>query len=186
VTDVWKSTVAGTDRIDKIIGVSFRSVNSQFQVDKFYKSTFREAKRMMNPSSVHTVEIKTWEGEGYHPLVADGEWLVALMNWEQRFDLSSIGKIERHNETDEVFVLLQGNSILYIKNEDGLHTYVMKPGVVYNVTKATWHNVVGSRDATWLIVENKNTTVENSNYDTLPLDEITTVRDRFSAEFVQG
>jgi mannose-6-phosphate isomerase-like protein (cupin superfamily) len=141
---------------------------------------------MTDATESHNVEIKTWEGEGYQALVTDGEWLVALMNWEQRFDLSDVGKIERHLETDEVFVLLKGSSVLYVQNEQGLFTYPMQPGVLYNVPKGTWHNVVGSQDATWLIVEKRNTSVENSNYDTLPVEDITTVRDQFYAEFIRN
>jgi mannose-6-phosphate isomerase-like protein (cupin superfamily) len=137
---------------------------------------------MNDATESHSVEIKTWEGEGYQALVTDGEWLVALMNWEQRFDLSDIGKIERHLETDEVFVLLKGSGVLYIRNEQGLITYPMQPGVLYNVPKGTWHNVAGSRDATWLIVENRNTTMENSNYTQLAEDEIEALRARISTD----
>ncbi len=122
------------------------------------------------PSS-HKVIPLTWEGEGYQPVVISGDWLVALMNWEQRFDPAAVGKIERHNETDEVFVLLHGKSMLFIKNEAGIAAQDMLPGVVYHVTQGTWHNVVGTRDATWLIVEAKNTSVENSDYSQLSAEE---------------
>jgi hypothetical protein len=40
----------------------------------------------------------------------------------------------------------------------------MIPGMVYNVTQGTWHNVMGTRDATWLIVEARNTSIGNSDY----------------------
>lgn len=122
----------------------------------------------MDPKHIKSkLEILTWEGEGYHPLVTSGDWLVALMNWEARFDHSEVGKIERHNETEEVFCLLKGNSILFIKTEEGIFAHDMRPGTLYNVGRSTWHNVIGSKDATWLIVEAKDTAVENSNYTTL-------------------
>lgn len=117
----------------------------------------------------HKVEVLNWEGEGFHPLVTCGDWIVALMNWEQRFDPTGIGKIERHNETDEVFVLTHGCSVLFIAAEDGIHVYDMVPGVIYNVTKGTWHSVIGTHDTTWLIVESKNTTATNT--DNRPLTE---------------
>ncbi len=123
-----------------------------------------------HPAS-HKVIPLTWEGEGYQPVVTSGDWLVALMNWEPRFDPAAIGKIERHNETDEVFVLLGGKSMLYIKNEAGIEAYDMVPGRVYHVTRGTWHNVAGTRDATWLIVEAKNTSVENSDYTQMCAEE---------------
>jgi mannose-6-phosphate isomerase-like protein (cupin superfamily) len=89
------------------------------------------------------------------------------MNWEQRFDVSDVGKIERHNETEEVFVLLRGQSVLFVRTDEGIFAYDMQPGVLYNVGRGTWHNVIGTKDANWLIVEAKNTAVENSNYTTL-------------------
>ncbi len=104
-------------------------------------------------------------------MVISGDWLVALMNWEQRFDPSAVGKIERHNETDEVFVLLRGKSVLFIKNDTGIDAEDMIPGIVYHVTRGTWHNVIGSREAVWLIVEAKNTSVENSDYTALTKEE---------------
>lgn len=112
----------------------------------------------------HAVEVFTWNGEGYQPMVVFGEWLVALMNWEERFDVANVGPIERHFETDETFVLLRGSGVLFILNDTGLEVYDMQPGNLYNVTQGTWHNVFGSKDAAWLIVENRNTVRENSDY----------------------
>jgi mannose-6-phosphate isomerase-like protein (cupin superfamily) len=135
---------------------------------------------MLNqPSSNSKLEVLSWEGEGYHPLVISGDWLVALMNWEQRFHYTDVGKIERHNETDEVFVLLKGNSVLFVKTDQGLLVYDMQPGMLYNVGRGTWHNVIGSRDATWLIVEAKNTTIENSNYTALTEEDKTSLTSQY-------
>jgi hypothetical protein len=33
----------------------------------------------------------------------------------------------------------------------------MQPGVVYNVPAGVWHNLLASRDASWIIVENRDT-----------------------------
>jgi hypothetical protein len=33
----------------------------------------------------------------------------------------------------------------------------MKIGVLYNVLKGVWHNLVSTRDANWIIVENRDT-----------------------------
>ena len=40
----------------------------------------------------------------------------------------------------------------------------MVPLTLYNVKRAVWHNVTFSRDATILIVENRDTSQENSDY----------------------
>jgi mannose-6-phosphate isomerase-like protein (cupin superfamily) len=101
------------------------------------------------------------------------------MNWESRFDLTSIGKVERHNETDEVFVLLKGRSILFICDQEGIQAIDMQPGVLYNVTRATWHNVIGTRGTRWLIVESNDTSEENSDYRDLENDELAALRSQF-------
>lgn len=110
------------------------------------------------------LEIHKWNGEGFKPLIVYGEWLVALMNWEQRFDIGAVGKIERHNETDEVFVLIDGRSVLYVVEVPSIKLVDMEPSVLYNVPAGTWHNVVGTRETKWLIVENNNTSYNNTEF----------------------
>lgn len=118
------------------------------------------------------LEIHKWDGEGFKPLVVYGEWLVALMNWEQRFDLGAVGKIERHNETDEVFVLIEGTSILYVIEDEKVRSVDMEPGAIYNVAAGTWHNVVGTKETKWLIVENNNTSYNNTEFRQLNAKEL--------------
>jgi hypothetical protein len=81
------------------------------------------------------LEIYPWEGPGYRPLVFSRGWQAALLNWEPIFDLANLREIERHNHTDEVFVLWRGRGAILVS--DGLSTQVvdMQPGVVYNVTR---------------------------------------------------
>ena len=106
------------------------------------------------------LEIKEYTGEGYRPTHAFGEWRVAFLNYADRFE--HITRLERHMLTDEVFVLLCGSAELWIGEE---RTRVpMEPYKIYNVQKAVWHNIHVSPDAKVLIVENDNTTIENSEY----------------------
>ena len=103
--------------------------------------------------TVHRVDIHTYDEPDFQPVVQTAGWLVALMNWSPRFDLSQFGTLERHLQTDEVFVLQKGRSILFVETDSGVQLIDMEPGVVYNVTIGTYHNVTGTRDAQWLIVE---------------------------------
>ena len=127
---------------------------------------------MNNEMTAHKVEVLAWEGIGFRPLVQSGDWVVALMNWEKRFDLSGVGDIERHNETDEVFVLVRGRGLLFIAGDDGIQAFDMQPNQVYNVTKGTWHSVIGTKETSWLIVESSNTTAGNTNHRPLTNDEL--------------
>jgi len=62
---------------------------------------------------------------------------------------------------DEVFVLLNGQAVMYNGAGESeltsLSSQVMQPGTLYNVKKDAWHSVVLSRDATKLLVENRDT-----------------------------
>lgn len=130
---------------------------------------------------LHRVDIFHWEGQGYQPFVSHRGWLVALMNWEPRFDLGNVGKVERHNLSDEVFVLIGGRSLLFIDTDDGIHAVDMQPGFIYNVSAGTWHGVLGTRDAAWLIVESSDTNGENSDYRQLDENELDTLRGQYPA-----
>lgn len=76
--------------------------------------------------------------------------------------------MERHLETDEVFVLTRGEGTIIIGGngaEPGnLAAQGMEIGKIYNVRKRVWHSVSLSPDAAVVIVENRDTVRENSEY----------------------
>ena len=117
------------------------------------------------------LQVVTHDGPGYEPLVDFGAWRVALMNRDDEHTPEGITFLERHKQTDEVFVLLSGNCILYIGEGAGaverIEAVVMEPGRLYNVRKAVWHNCAFSADARVLIVENRDTSKDNSDRATL-------------------
>lgn len=103
-------------------------------------------------------EIYDWSGEGFEPLVFTDEWQAALLNWEPLFDRANLDEVERHNHSDEVFVLLRGQAVLFTRPEGGkLHAVEMAAGKIYNVPAGVWHNIVATRDVSFLIVENRDT-----------------------------
>lgn len=106
----------------------------------------------------------TWLEEGYQPLVFSHDWQVALLNWEPLFDLANVGEVERHLETDEVFILLRGQAALFVITDSGLRVQDMEPGAVYNVRQGVWHNLLSTRDATWVIVENRDTHLHDCEF----------------------
>ncbi|HNX45439.1 MAG TPA: hypothetical protein PKK90_01890 [Anaerolineaceae bacterium] len=117
------------------------------------------------------VEIRTYDGEGYKPLVDFGTWRVAFLRFLDELIPENIIRAEKHLETDEVFVLLYGQAVLLLGQGDerveAYETYTMQPGLLYNVKAAAWHNVLMSRDAVILLVENNDTRAANSAYYTL-------------------
>lgn len=116
----------------------------------------------------NVLAIEEYLGEGYKPLINFGEWRVAILRWIETTQPEKITYLERHMQTDEVFVLLRGQASLILGGNGLLVTdlqkQVMECGKLYNVRQNAWHSVMMSRDATILIVENQNTTENNSEY----------------------
>jgi ureidoglycolate hydrolase len=121
------------------------------------------------------LEIREFLDPGYRPVIDFGEWRVAILNYLDEIHPEQIEKMERHDETDEVFVMLKGCGILFIgegdKNIERIHVQVMEYGKIYNVKCSVWHAVVLSQDGSVLIVENRNTSKVNSNYALLDAEQ---------------
>jgi hypothetical protein len=112
------------------------------------------------------LEIREYRDEGYQPLIDYGDWRVAILRYIDELLPENIGKMQRHDETDEVFVLLKGRCILYIGEGKDCVTSIlaqdMEPLKLYNVKRSSWHSHTLSEDATVLIIENRNTNITNS------------------------
>lgn len=109
-----------------------------------------------------------WEEPGFAVLVRFGAWRVAQLAQCEGMTPGSLARMERHMDTDEVFVLQRGRAVLIVGQDGdapgGLVVVPMKPDVVYNVRRAVWHQVALWPDALTLIVENEDTGAENSQY----------------------
>jgi hypothetical protein len=114
------------------------------------------------------LEIRNYDGEGYQPLIDYGDWRVAVLNFldNVRPDLNNI--MERHSETDEVFVLTRGKGTLLLGGNaskvDEIYPEAMEIGKIYNIKRNAWHTILLSRDASVLLVENKDTGKHNTEY----------------------
>jgi ureidoglycolate hydrolase len=117
------------------------------------------------------LEICEFTGTGYQPVIDFSTWRVAILNYIDEIHPEQISFMERHNETDEVFILVKGQGILFLgegdERVDRILPQVMEPGKIYNIKQGVWHSVVLSREGSVLIVENKDTSKANSNYFTL-------------------
>ena len=101
-------------------------------------------------------------GTEYRRLVNNAKWTLASLNWAPRFDESNVCELERHNLTDETFVLLHGKAVLLVgENADRVE---MEPLKYYNVRAGIWHHIVVSEDARVLVAENANTSKDNTEY----------------------
>jgi mannose-6-phosphate isomerase-like protein (cupin superfamily) len=123
-----------------------------------------------NPMNT-SLEILNFSEEGYKPLVFSADWQVAQLNWEPIFDLKNAGEIERHMNSDEVFILWKGEAVLFVSTKEGMQVQEMQPGVIYNVRKGVWHNLLSTHDAAWIIVENRDTHLHDTHIRQMTADE---------------
>lgn len=113
------------------------------------------------------LQVVEHKGENYQPVIRFGAWRVAVLNHHHRFRRENINYLERHLLTDETFTLLKGEAALFIA--DGGPDYAghieivpLESCKVYNVPKGVWHAIEVSEDASVLITENDDTSVDNS------------------------
>jgi ureidoglycolate hydrolase len=98
-----------------------------------------------------------------------------------------IKEMERHTETDEVFVLFQGQGVLLVggvgSRVDAICPQVLEFGKLYNVKRNVWHTILLSLDASVLLVENRNTSKSNSEYSSLTREQRESILEQ--AHFVE-
>ena len=123
---------------------------------------------MTDPLPETLIEIRDHIGPDYKPLVDYQSWRVALMNYTDDLTPDKINRMQKHIETDEVFVLMTGRCILFIgegeESATKVHAVDMEPYKLYNVKRGVWHSHTFSKDARVLIVENRDTVAENSPF----------------------
>jgi hypothetical protein len=68
----------------------------------------------MNGMDENLLEIREYNGVGYQALIDFDTWRVAILRWEETCLPENITTMERHVQTDEVFVLLQGQGKLIL------------------------------------------------------------------------
>jgi len=129
------------------------------------------------------IEVRSCLVDDYLPLVEYGRWRVAAICTSEHNSAGAIGQMERHNETDEVFVLMRGKSVLFVATgqcERGIGKIInveMEPLRVYNVKRGVWHVCALGPDAVVLVVENSGTGTSNSDYAQLMTDQRKLVMD---------
>jgi ureidoglycolate hydrolase len=76
--------------------------------------------------------------------------------------------MERHTQTDEVFVLLEGQATLILggnsERVESIQVQDLAISTLYNVKQNAWHTILLNQDASILIVENRNTGEDNTEY----------------------
>jgi len=127
------------------------------------------------------ISSESFEGEGLKRIVESGTWFVGIKNWKPANDAAQFDVMERHMETDEVFVLLEGGCTLLVDHSENdscsdIRCIAMEKNRVYCIHPGVWHNTITSRDAKLILMENRNTSMDNSEVQTLGEKEIAEIR----------
>jgi enterochelin esterase-like enzyme len=120
------------------------------------------------------LETRDYDGEGYQPLIDYASWRVAILRFLDGLQPDRQTTMERHTETDEVFILTKGKGMLIMGGNgieiDGIYPHLMQIGRINNVKRNAWHTVLLSRDASVVLVENRDTDRHNSEYADLSVE----------------
>ncbi|MCA9837059.1 MAG: hypothetical protein KC422_09090 [Trueperaceae bacterium] len=132
----------------------------------------------MIPESL--LELGEFFGEGYKPVLDFHGWRVAMLRYCDAFDVKHLHQVERHRETNEVFILTAGEAdLILFEGADKLekaHVVPMKLNVAYNIAAYGWHHIITSKDAHVIIFELTNTSRENSDYIELDPEQLAAVK----------
>ena len=120
------------------------------------------------------------EVEGMQRVFENEKWTVGIKNWKPANDITGINNLERHNKTDELFVLVAGSCTLIYANEvEGgldIKAVKMEPNKVYNIPATLWHNTVTCKDTKMILIEDSNTSMDNSDILDLKEDQIAAIK----------
>jgi mannose-6-phosphate isomerase-like protein (cupin superfamily) len=127
------------------------------------------------------IEVKEFSGEGMSRVYENNKWTVGIKNWKPTNDITGIDCLERHNETDELFVLLAGRcTLVYANEKDGgldIAAVEMEPFKVYNIPATLWHNTVTQKDTKMALIEDSSTGMNNSDVLELKPEQIAAIRE---------
>ena len=119
------------------------------------------------------IEIKEnpKKGNGFDVLHTFEGWKTAFITCAEQYGELKI--LKRHTQTDEAFLLVKGEATLFTADGDEpLITTVLEKEKLYIVKKNTWHHLKVSKDALLIVVENSNTSKDNTESMLLTEEEI--------------
>ena len=105
--------------------------------------------------------------EGLSPaLTSEDGWDVMFLNPLERLLAGNVKDMHKHTETRECFALVKGKAVLYTADggdaPENIDARELQIGTICVVPKNVWHATAMTEDAKILLIENSNTTTENT------------------------
>lgn len=115
------------------------------------------------------------KGSGFDTVHTFEGWKVAFITSAEQY--GELKTVKRHTQTDEIFVLVKGEATIFSADGDEpLLATPLEKEKLYSVKKNTWHHVQVSKDALLVVVENSDTSKENTQTKILTVDEIKEIK----------
>jgi hypothetical protein len=138
----------------------------------------------MNSVPTNLVEIGASFEQRYKPVLDFAGWRVAMLRHCDHVEANKFYRVERHRETNEVFILTVGCADLIVFDGGDTPTtsfvFPMELNVAYNIGQSVWHHVVMTADAHVILFERTNTSLENSDYAELSPEKVEEIKAQFT------
>lgn len=106
-------------------------------------------------------------GEGMARVYENAAWMVGLKNYKPANDAKLFTEIERHRQTDELFLLLEGSCVLLSAFEEGgvlrFEARAMERGVLAVIPSGLWHTTITRPGTRLALIEAPGTGAANSD-----------------------
>jgi len=106
---------------------------------------------------------KRAQGIGFNVIAENPCFKCAFIKHSEQYSFGDVIEMKRHNETDEIFVLLCGNAVMLTFENNSFKETILEKETAYNVTKGTYHYLALSEDAIAFVTEKANTSKENTD-----------------------
>ncbi|HQY92695.1 hypothetical protein [Caldilinea sp.] len=131
------------------------------------------------------VEIGSSFAQTYQSVLTFSGWKVAMLRCFEIVAPENFTRVERHWNTNEVFILTAGEADLILFDDaDGTPTQsfviAMQHSVAYNVRQSIWHHVIMSPDAHVILIEREETGPATTDYYALAPEVVAATRTQFS------
>ena len=90
---------------------------------------------------------------GFCPILQNAQFKCAFITKSAQYSFGEIAQMKRHNDTDEIFVLLAGSATLLTLEKSGPQTVALQKNIAYNVCAGTLHHLAVSEDAVVFVTE---------------------------------
>lgn len=111
---------------------------------------------------------ETSKKAGFDTVIKSESFKCAFITLSPAYAFGTVEEMKRHNETDEIFILLNGRAVMLIYEDGVFSEYELSENTAYNVHAGTWHYLAVSEDASVFVTEKANT--DSSNSDIIKLD----------------